>query len=114
MRTSIPIALILCMAVACRPDPPPDLPDFVPVRVFDPDRLYESKLANLDGITLHYLDWGGSGEVLLFLAGGDHTAYLMSGLAARFRESHRVLALTRRGPASQTIRMTATRSTITL
>ena len=58
---------------------------------------YRSALAELGGITLHYLDWGGSGEVLLFLAGGGQTAYEMAGLADRFKDSHRVLALTRRG-----------------
>ena len=80
------------MAAACCPDPPPD--DF---DTWQDLASYESKFANLDGITLHYLDWGGSGEVILFLAGAGQTAYVMGGLADRFKESHRVLALTRRG-----------------
>ncbi len=62
----------------------------------DPAR-YESRLLEVGGINLHYLDWDGRGEVILFLAGGGQTAYVMGGLADRFAETHRVLALTRRG-----------------
>ena len=91
--------VVLCVVTACRPEtsvwelaPGPDH-----FNAWQDPAAYESNFANLDGITLHYLDWGGSGEVLLFLAGGGATAYIMGGLADRFKESHRVLALTRRG-----------------
>jgi hypothetical protein len=30
---------------------------------------HKSDFVNVNGIKLHYLDWGGSGDVLLFLAG---------------------------------------------
>ena len=101
MRISIPTALMLFVVAGCRPDPQTSAWELTP----RPDRFnawqdpaaYASNFASLDGIALHYLDWGGSGEVLLFLAGGGQTAYVMGGLADRFRESHRVLALTRRG-----------------
>lgn len=62
----------------------------------DPAR-YESRTVEVTGIDLHYLDWGGTGDAMLFLAGGGQTAYVMGGLADRFTETHRVLALTRRG-----------------
>jgi len=101
MRPLVSIALALFAVAACRPDAqmssgePPGSGD-----AFDDwqdPAAYESKLVDLDGITLHYLDWGGSGEVILCLAGGGQTAYVMGGLADRFKDSHRVLALTRRG-----------------
>ena len=91
MRTLRPITLILCVVTGCRPE------TSVWDNAWQDPAAYESGFANLDGITLHYLDWGGSGEVLLFLAGGGQTAYVVGGLADRFKESHRVLALTRRG-----------------
>jgi pimeloyl-ACP methyl ester carboxylesterase len=50
-----------------------------------------------DGIRLHYLDWGGSGPVLLFLAGLGCAAHIFDRFAPRFVDQFHVLALTRRG-----------------
>jgi len=58
---------------------------------------YKSDFVNVNGIRLHYLDWGGSGEVLLFLTGMGCSARLFEQLAPRFTEMFRVFALTRRG-----------------
>lgn len=49
------------------------------------------------GVNLHYLDWGGVGSPLVLLAGLGGTAQWYRGLAPRLTDSHRVLALTRRG-----------------
>jgi pimeloyl-ACP methyl ester carboxylesterase len=46
---------------------------------------------------LHYLDWGGSGDVLLFLAGMGCNAHIFDDFAPRFRDKFHVMALTRRG-----------------
>ena len=51
----------------------------------------------VDGVRLHFLDWGGSGDVLLFLAGNGNTAHVFDEFAPRFTDRFRVLALTRRG-----------------
>jgi pimeloyl-ACP methyl ester carboxylesterase len=51
----------------------------------------------MGGVKLHYLDWGGRGEVLLFLAGTGDTAYAFDKFAPRFADQFRVIALTRRG-----------------
>lgn len=51
----------------------------------------------LNGIRFHYVDWGGRGEVMLFLgplAGGAH---VFDSLAPHFTDRFRVLGLTRRG-----------------
>jgi non-heme chloroperoxidase len=48
-------------------------------------------------VNLHYLDWGGEGEPLLFLAGMGNSAHIFDELAPRFTDRFRVLALTRRG-----------------
>lgn len=53
--------------------------------------------ANVNGIRLHYLDWGGDGPALLFLAGINTNAHIFDGLAPRFTQQFHALALTRRG-----------------
>ena len=58
---------------------------------------HQSGLAHVNDIDLHYLDWGGSGEVLLFLAGMGCNAHIFDDLAPRFTDSFHVMALTRRG-----------------
>lgn len=48
-------------------------------------------------VRLHYLDWGGRGEALVFIAGSGDNAHAFDGLAPEFTDRFRVLALTRRG-----------------
>lgn len=50
-----------------------------------------------NGVRLHYLDWGGSGPVVLFLPGLGWSAYYYADFAGRFADKFRVVALTRRG-----------------
>jgi len=49
------------------------------------------------GVRLHYLDFGGSGKTLLFLAGAGNSAHIFDTFAPRFTDQYHVLALTRRG-----------------
>jgi non-heme chloroperoxidase len=58
---------------------------------------HESNFVNVNGINLHYLDWGRNGDVLLFLAGMGCNAHIFDQLAPRFIDQFHVLALTRRG-----------------
>lgn len=58
---------------------------------------HKSNFVNVNGIRLHYLDWGGSGPVLLFLAGLGCNAHIYDKFAPRFTDKFHVLALTRRG-----------------
>jgi len=51
----------------------------------------------VNGIRLHYLDWSGKGEALIFLTGMGYSAHLFGKFAPRFTDKFRVLALTRRG-----------------
>jgi pimeloyl-ACP methyl ester carboxylesterase len=50
-----------------------------------------------NGIKLHYLDWGGNGETMLFLHGLGDTAHIFDDLAPAFTNRFRVLGLTVRG-----------------
>jgi pimeloyl-ACP methyl ester carboxylesterase len=58
---------------------------------------HKSDFVQVNGIKLHYLDWGGNGEALLFLAGLGCNAHIFDDLAPRFADEFHVLALTRRG-----------------
>jgi len=54
-------------------------------------------------VRLQYLDWGGTGEPLVFLTGYGSPAHVFDDLAPRFTGSFRVIALTRRGRAPSDI-----------
>ena len=57
----------------------------------------KSDFVHVNGIRLHYLDWGGDGPTLIFLTGMGCSAYIFNKFAPRFVDQFRVLALTRRG-----------------
>jgi pimeloyl-ACP methyl ester carboxylesterase len=50
-----------------------------------------------NGVRLHYLDWGGAGEPLVFLTGYGAAPHVFDGLAERFRSRFRMVSPTRRG-----------------
>jgi pimeloyl-ACP methyl ester carboxylesterase len=58
---------------------------------------HNSSFLNVNEIRLHYLDWGGSGPALLFLAGRGCNGHIFDDLAPCFTGFFRVLALDRRG-----------------
>jgi non-heme chloroperoxidase len=58
---------------------------------------HKSGFVQANGVKLHYLDWGGQGETLLFLAGLGHNAHIFDDLAPEFTDRFHVLAMTRRG-----------------
>ena len=58
---------------------------------------HKSDFVNVNGVRLHYLDWGGEGKVLLFLTGLGSSAHIFDDLAPQFTDQFRVLGLTRRG-----------------
>jgi len=57
----------------------------------------KSDFVHVNGIRLHYLDWGGEGTTLIFLTGMGSSAYIFGGFAPLFTDKFHVLALTRRG-----------------
>lgn len=58
---------------------------------------HQSGSVTVNGIKLNYLDWGGKGKALLFLAGVGNSAHSFDDIAPKFNDRFRVLALTRRG-----------------
>ena len=53
--------------------------------------------AGQNGVRLHYLDFGGSGDPVLLLPGAGNTAWIYSAFGADLARGHRVFALSRRG-----------------
>ncbi len=58
---------------------------------------HKSDFVNVNGLRLHYLDWGGNEPVILFLAGIGSNAHIFDQFAPRFTGKFHALALTRRG-----------------
>jgi non-heme chloroperoxidase len=58
---------------------------------------HEIGFITANGVRLHYLDWDGKGEAMLFLHGLGDTPHIFDDLAPKFTNQFRVLALTRRG-----------------
>jgi len=62
----------------------------------------KSDFVTVNNVKLHYLDWGGDGEAVLFLHSTSWTAYKYEQFAPRFAHQYRVLALTNRGSGMST------------
>ena len=58
---------------------------------------HKSEFVTVNGVKLNYLDWGGSGEAILFLSGFPGSAHNFDELAPKFADKFRVFGLTRRG-----------------
>ena len=58
---------------------------------------HRSGVIQANGIRLHYLDWGGTGDAMVFLAGLGNTAHVFDTLAPKFTGRFRAIGMTRRG-----------------
>lgn len=84
----VPWLLTLTLAAACSFESrPPSVPDSTPP---------QDRYARVNGIQLHYLDWGGEGDLLLLVPGLSHTAYTYAAIAPAMTDRYRVVAVTRR------------------
>jgi pimeloyl-ACP methyl ester carboxylesterase len=59
----------------------------------------DDRTVDVFGVRLHYLDWGGTGDALLFLPPSCETAHIFGDIAPAFTDRFRVLGLTTRGCA---------------
>ena len=58
---------------------------------------HKSLFVTANGIKMNYLDWGGSGDVLILLAGLGNDAHVFDEIAPTFTDKFHVIGLTRRG-----------------
>src|SRR5688572_26069595 len=54
---------------------------------------HKAEFIRANGVRLHFLDWGGDGETLLFLHGMGDTAHIFDEIAPKFTNEFRVMAL---------------------
>lgn len=58
---------------------------------------HKSAFVTANGIRMNYLDWGGTGDVVILLAGLGNDAHVFDEIAPSFTDKFRVIGLTRRG-----------------
>jgi pimeloyl-ACP methyl ester carboxylesterase len=58
---------------------------------------HKSAFVTANGIKMNYLDWGGTGDVIIMLAGLGNDAHVFDDLAPSFTDKFHVIGLTRRG-----------------
>lgn len=108
----IPLCLVVLAASACAPLSPapsglsaapsaacPVPRKLAPGDVWSDPSPHRCGYITSGGVRLHYLDWGGRGDPVVFLHGLGTTAHTFDDLAPRLTDRFRVLALTRRGHA---------------
>src|SRR5215831_3184032 len=57
---------------------------------------YKEGFVESDKVKLHYLDWGGEGQVLVLLSGAGDTPFLFEDLAKQLSPHYRVVGYSRR------------------
>ncbi len=73
---------------------------------------HKSEFVTANGIKMNYLDWGGTGEVIILLAGFGNDAHVFDEIAPSFTDKYHVIGLTRRG-FGETARPAAGYDTVT-
>jgi len=58
---------------------------------------HKSAFVTANGIKMNYLDWGGTGDVIILLAGFGNDAHVFDEIAPVFTDKFHVIGLTRRG-----------------
>lgn len=58
---------------------------------------HKSQFVTANGIKMNYLDWGGTGDVIILLAGLGNDAHVFDEIAPSFTDKFHVIGLTRRG-----------------
>lgn len=91
MRRLRILVLILCTACA----PGARMEHGVGLRA--PGAAVQDSFVRVNGVRLHYRDWGGRGEPVILLAGLGNTARIYDDMAPELARDFRVLAMTRRG-----------------
>ncbi|HYJ90807.1 MAG TPA: alpha/beta fold hydrolase [Pyrinomonadaceae bacterium] len=58
---------------------------------------HKSMFVTANGIKMNYLDWGGTGEIIILLAGLGNDAHVFDEIAPQLTDKFHVIGLTRRG-----------------
>jgi non-heme chloroperoxidase len=85
-------ALLAALVAACAREAPR-----APVAYADPTSHRVGQVTVAPGVQLETVDWGGSGPVLVLLAGLGNTAHVFDEFAPKLTDSFHVVGITRRG-----------------
>ena len=102
-RLAPPVLALLVAAVACGRDRPTVDASAAPPPAaaaapwHDPSPHAVRFVTVPGGVRIEVLDWGGTGEPLVFLNGLENTGHIFDDFAPRFTDHFHVLAVTRRG-----------------
>ncbi|HET7460934.1 MAG TPA: alpha/beta hydrolase [Longimicrobium sp.] len=97
-RASIAVALALCAIAASARRAAAQAPPASAAPAWHDDSHHRvRRVSTAPGVELEVLDWGGTGEALIFLAGYGNTAHVWDDFAPRFTHGHHVIGITRRG-----------------
>jgi non-heme chloroperoxidase len=94
--TVLAVLLVACGSSAPKPTTPPPAPAIAPDTAHHTRRMIEVA----PGVALEVLDFGGTGEPIVLLAGLGNTAHVFDDFAPALTDRHRVIAITRRGYGS--------------
>ena len=75
----------------------PAAPPAAAVIWHDPSQHAVTFVTVAQGVRIEVLDWGGTGEPLIFLNGLENTGHIFDNFAPRFTDKFHVMAMTRRG-----------------
>lgn len=92
MKAKIFLAAALLVCVGCSSRESKPTPD-----TWSDTSPHKSGFVTANGIRLHYLDWGGSGPVLILIHGYADNPHAFDDLAPAFTDRFRVVAYARRG-----------------
>jgi pimeloyl-ACP methyl ester carboxylesterase len=103
-RSSLGILLttLVCWSARDSPSAARPLASQEPVAWHDPSPHNVRRIAVARGVVLEALDWGGTGEPLVFLSGLGNTGHVFDDFAPQFTDKFHVVAFTRRGFGSST------------
>jgi pimeloyl-ACP methyl ester carboxylesterase len=97
VRHRITVALTVLSAASAHGQPSPSRPTSPAVANWtDSNGRANRRLAVADA-AIHFIDYGGRGSTLVFLAGLGNSAHVFDEFAPRFTGAYRVIAITRRG-----------------
>jgi pimeloyl-ACP methyl ester carboxylesterase len=65
--------------------------------VMETNQIIEEGFIQTNGIELHYLDWGGSGQPLVLIHGLGDSPYIFEDIASSLKKDFKIIAYSRRG-----------------
>lgn len=85
---AIAVSGLICL-VACS--------DRVPETTYEDVAPHQDRFVSVNGVRLHVLDWGGTGDNLLLIGGSDGSPHHFDDLASQLADEFRIVAPARRG-----------------